>query len=157
MKYLNVLFLIFLFNSLSAQDSVTGKYRDHFGNEIRLYNNSTFECFSRSDSFVSWTCGTWDNINDTINFNPLPVFDSVLIHRLNKMVLSIKKKSETQLFMTKLKISKNSDFQNKISMPGKVFYRNEMLFECDEKGDLLVEKVYAPWVGGFVTPQFYRF
>ena len=156
MKYLNVLFLIFFINSLFAQNKVVGKYGDHFGNEIRLYNNLTFEYFSRSDSSLSWTYGTWENIKDTINFLPLSVFDSVLINRLNKIVLSIKKKSESQLFMPKLKTYRNSDFQNKINISNKVFYRNKMLFELDEKGNLVIEKIYAPWIRNYLEPQFYK-
>ena len=62
---------------MTAQNKLTGRYRDYFGNRIQLNSDSTFKYTWHFDMQSSWTKGIWRLKGDTIYFQMIPIYDTI--------------------------------------------------------------------------------
>lgn len=154
MKYFQLLSFLFLSTTTFCQSKVAGYYRDHFGNLIQLYSNLTFDYFLLSDSNLSWTYGKWKTHKDTIFLETIVIFDKNSIKYRDSLALQNQKNSNDFLFLS-LPINNRSNFQNKISIPQKLFFKRNMIFKLDIKNNLVKKKIYVPSINAYLTPQFY--
>lgn len=52
-------------------------YKDYFGNDLILFNDSTFIHTWNYDLNSIWESGSWRKCGDTLFFTPRPIFDTV--------------------------------------------------------------------------------
>lgn len=139
MKIYLILLLIFLFGN--SKTSVSGEYHDYFGNKLEINSDSTFLYNWNFDLASSWSKGKWTIKNDTIYFSVIPVFDTLRISEKDSLILSSDEKSE-------IITDKNVMFgdllsgggQNRKTMPSKLYYKGNKLYEIGEHGNLIVKK-----------------
>ncbi|MCG9899329.1 MAG: hypothetical protein MH132_04960 [Hydrotalea sp.] len=97
---------------MTAQNKLTGRYRDYFGNRIQLNSDSTFKYTWHFDMQSSWTKGIWWLKGDTIYFQMIPVYDTISKTNSNKittdsLVLSQDETPERLFLQTKTTTSVN--------------------------------------------------
>jgi hypothetical protein len=119
---------------LFAQDNVTGRYRDYFGNRIVLNPDNTFKYTWHFDMQSSWTKGTWSLKDDTVYFQMTPIYDTVtFIYFSNKgvdsLILSTNETSERftqQRFAVELLTSGG---QNRMNYPERLVFKKGRLYK----------------------------
>jgi hypothetical protein len=119
---------------LFAQDNVTGRYRDYFGNRIVLNPDNTFKYTWHFDMQSSWTKGTWSLKDDTVYFQMTPIYDTVtFIYFSNKgvdsLILSTDETSERftqQRFAVELLTSGG---QNRMNYPERLVFKKGRLYK----------------------------
>ena len=134
---------------LFAQSKYVGEYYDHFGSNLKLKPDTTFEHTWRFDLSSSWTKGTWKVSNDTIYLNIKPVYDTLLVKNngsvVDSLVLSLDSKAES-ISMEEYAIGTvTSGGQNRHTIPTKLYYSRNKLIEVDEHGKLKRKRVRDLW------------
>ena len=130
--------------SLSAQNKISGCYRDYFGNKIQLNPNNTFKFTWSFDLIASWTSGIWVLKNDTISFRMVPIYDTLKsINRNNivtdSLILSDDEISERITPIQSISTAISAGGQNRKSYPLKLLFKNGRLYKIQE-GILVVKK-----------------
>jgi hypothetical protein len=134
MRIISIIFLLLLPFVLFAQDNVTGRYRDYFGNRIVLNPDNTFKYTWHFDMQSSWTKGTWSLKDDTVYFQMTPIYDTVtFIYFSNKgvdsLILSTDETSERftqQRFAVELLTSGG---QNRMNYPERLVFKKGRLYK----------------------------
>lgn len=154
---------------LLAQNEKSGSYKDHFGSELILNKDFSFDYKWHFDLVHSWTNGTWNIINDTIYLTAIPIFDTLrYIDSANKilsdsLILSIDKKAESVLVPSNKKqkgipiaMVAFTGGQNSHPFPQKLFYERGRLFEINNEGKLITQKMPAILTNNFFDPWYFK-
>jgi len=154
-------FLIIFFPGISeAQNRIEGKYNDYFGYTVEINIDSTFDFNWRFDLFAYWCTGKWTIINDTIYFDKIPVYDTLLIVNKNgqpddSLILSNDKKPGLITTSEMAINSISSGGQDLLKFPGKLFYRNNRLYQI-WNGKVVKKKVRGFWTNKKYPPWFVK-
>lgn len=135
MKTVVVILLLFALKSF-GQNSPR-HYKDYFGNDLVLYQDSTFINKWSYDLTVIWETGDWKIINDTIYVLPRHIFDTVNCKNRDSLILSFDSKPD-RISCEELqnKIGYTS-FQRDTLIPFKLVDRDDKLYLVDKNGKLL--------------------
>lgn len=143
-----------------SQRKFIGTYKDHFGSELVLNKNSTFEYSWKSDSYKSWSVGTWTVLNDTLRLFNVPIYDTLTIQtnnaRRDSLVFSedyLPQRINRAIYEG---YQVSAIVQNRKPFPPNFFYKKKMLFEIAANGQLVTDLIYLPSIKGKVTPQYFK-
>ena len=127
---------ILLFGSLKfvCSNKIAGRYRDYFGNRIRLDTDHTFKCTWNFDMVASWTKGTWTLRNDTIYFSMIPTYDTLSYttptgSTPDSLILSTDEISERIIPEQSAVAVFYSGGQNRMAFPDKLLFRKGRLYK----------------------------
>ena len=134
MKILTISFLILLSLCLTAQDKVVGRYKDYFGNRIQLNADNTFKYTWNFDMSASWTKGIWVLKNDTVFFQMIPTFDTLMHtnsnkYRVDTLILSNDEIPERVILVRDVIFALSSGGQNRMAYPDKLFFKKGRLYK----------------------------
>jgi hypothetical protein len=160
MKILILTFLFFLSINLSAQKSLTGRYRDYFGSRIELNTDSTFKYTWHFDLSGSWTKGTWTFKNDTVYFDMIPTYDTVSYKNNNgtsadKLILSVDETAERMMPEQYAGMGLSLGGQSIHPCSDKLFFKRQKLFAIKD-GKLVKKKVRGFWTKKKWRPWFFK-
>lgn len=140
--------LILLFVLINGQHgNVEGEYYNHFGSKLKINTDRTFLYTWNFDLASSWSKGKWKMKNDTIQFEVIPVFDTLRRANLkDTLVLSIDQKPQLITDMSIVYIEAlSSGGQNRQKMSSKLYFDGEKLIELKKNGKLDNRKLKAFW------------
>jgi len=144
---------------LLAQKEVTGKYIDHFANEIVIKDNNTFGYKFDFDLIHNWAEGTWTSNGDTLYFRVIPVYDTMSVLSIDggfgdSLVLSADQNTE--------RISEADHIKNFISSGAQIplpfsrlFFKKDRLYII-KNGKLLRKRQRASWQRKKWHPWFFK-
>lgn len=155
MKHSITAVLLCLSTTLFSQ-TVTGSYRDHFGNDITLYPDSTFKYTWSFHMMLSWTKGTWSISGHKIFFKPVPVHDTLrkIVNGtpIDSLVFSVDENPEMISQIDTTAITFRQNFQ---SAPAKLFFRNNRLYNI-RHGQLVKKKQKGYWTNKKFDPWYFK-
>lgn len=141
MNFKIALISIIISFSFQQDTPIAGIYTNNFGDKFIFNSDLTYEFESVDHLLFFWSKGKWKEENDTIFFTAIPVYDT----------LRIPKKEDT-LILSKTKMprlihaSNKNEIIEKINLGpqdpygGKLFFKNNKLYEIDKNGKLIIEK-----------------
>lgn len=121
--------------------TLTGQYRDYFGQTLDLKRDSTFRLDWRFDLAHTWTSGTWTVSTDTVYLTFRTVYYT--LKRSNKrdsLVLSSDERPNginEHDFAISLMASGG---QRNDGIPNRLLHRGKRLIQVDENGKLVMDK-----------------
>src|SRR5687767_6639882 len=84
MRLLSIVFFVQISWISKSQELRSGVYKNnYFGENIELRHDSTFYYTWNGHMQGSWTKGQWSIKGDTIFFHMIPVYDTVLIKKVD--------------------------------------------------------------------------
>jgi hypothetical protein len=159
-------FPAFLFMQLTAaaqskHPKLIGQYRDNFGSAIEIKADSTFHYSWAFDLSASWSQGTWSIKNDTIYFKMIPVYDTLRYKNnvgktVDSLVLAGDEHPKLITRMDNAIDMLSSGGQNRSQYPAKLFFRNERLYEIDQNGKLIKQKLRGFWSNTKWVPWYFK-
>jgi hypothetical protein len=165
-----IVFLIFSTNLL-AQRKIVGRYRNHFGDRIELYSDSTFKYTWSFDLQYSWTRGSWTIKKDTVFFHMVPVYDTLSYVKANgllsdKLILSVDEQPERIIKSNNVALQKvekadfvailqNTGGQNYQTYPTKLYFKKGRLYNIYQ-GSLVKKKVRGIWTRKKWRPWYFK-
>lgn len=155
MKKALLLYFIFQYNLVDAQTSIVGNYKDNFGYQIEIFNDSTFEFNYQFDLASGWSIGKWKIIGDTIILTPTPIMDTLIrMSEPDSLVLSLNKTtervSEEQFAIDNI----TSGGQLPDYVPKKLVFKKERLYEVKKNGKLKKKKVRGLFTKKKFVPRY---
>lgn len=133
---------------LLAQKEVTGRYIDHFANEIVIRGNNTFVYKFDFDLIHNWAEGTWTLNGDTLYLQMIPVYDTITSlstdgTRIDSLVLSADQTIERISEADYVKNLISSDTQVPLPFP-KLLFKKSRLHKIKD-GKVLKSRQRASW------------
>lgn len=138
---------------------ISGTYNDFFGNTISLHPDSTFKYTYQFDTVFSWNTGTWKMSGDTILFNPVLVYDTLItqgpLSEIREEILSIDETSELYIDDPESLVL-CCFFQNQKEPPNKLFYKDQCLYKFDKSDNLITQKIRGVWTKKKWPPYYVK-
>jgi hypothetical protein len=135
-----------------------GKYNNNFGEQMILNADNSFNYSWGVDTGHGWANGHWYTKNDTIYFKVVPIYDTVRVVGNKKDTLLLSQNNVPERIEVTEEDFKYWDLYNLFgqnsSIVSKLFYRDDKLFEIDEKGKLITQKKYFWWTSKYLDPWY---
>ncbi|MES2702468.1 MAG: hypothetical protein V4649_07510 [Bacteroidota bacterium] len=155
-----VAILISTFN-LAGQDKIIGHYYDHFGNQLRLKEDSTFLHTFQFDLVYSWISGKFKIQEDTVYLHARLVFDTIRYmdqstnSMMDSIILSMDQIPNSGFdsvdtyyngIRKRLCVAETGlQNQNIFPIPEKLLYKNRKLMQITKEGKLHKARNYPMW------------
>ena len=142
MKLLYLISLILILFSTKQKNNPIGEYENHFGSEININKDSTYNYSWHFDLSYSWIDGKWEIHGDTILLSPILVYDTLSFYDslsssvTDSLILSRDRKP-SRITMKKIESDMSlSDCQNCFGSPRKLFFEDGKLYDINNKGEI---------------------
>lgn len=151
-----IVLLIFIacgISTIRGQSVYEGIFVRHDRNTIQVFSDSTFKHVSVSPNhFPYWSRGKWKASNDTLYFEYVPIYDTLIYYdtlrfanspkrvKTYSIVLSTDEKSATG---TKNAINRDNIFlglQSCEFLPVKLYFKKNVLYDIDSQGNIIKKK-----------------
>jgi len=145
------IFVVYLFFITHGQNNYVGNYVEECAeNSIQIYSDFTFKHTSYTN--CAWTKGNWRSSNDTLYFVTVPIYDNLIYYdtlrfadspkrvKIYSIVLSYNEKSSLVGKDDARRESQFAFFQNSASLPEKLFYKKNVLYDFDREGKIIKNK-----------------